>query len=87
MLRGLLRLLAICDFVRVTTEECDDDDDDELELDESDALEELPLTFLAHLEIASSSLAAMAPIRPPARNDDDDDEMEEAELDEIDGAG
>lgn len=88
-LRGrFLRLLASCDLVSVTMEDRDDDDDDELELEESDALEEFPLTFRAHLVIASSSLAAMAPIRPPARNEEEDEEeTEEAELEERDEAG
>lgn len=52
--------------------------DDEGEWDEldSEAEEELPLTFFAHLEIASSSFAAMAPKRLAARSDEAEDEVD-----------
>jgi len=89
MLRGLLRLLAIWDLVKVTMEGRDDDEEDEdEELEESDAFDEFPLTFLAHFDIASSSFAAMAPIRPPARKEKEEEEEpeEDEESDEMDGA-
>ena len=44
-----------------------EDADDELELEE-----ECPLTCFAHLEIASSSLAAIAPMRPPTTDEEDE---------------
>lgn len=47
---------------------------------ESEEEEELPLTVFAHLEIASSTFAAMAPKRLVARTD-------EVELDVMEGAG
>lgn len=34
--------------------------------------EECPLTCFAHLEIASSSLAAIAPMRPPTTDEEDE---------------
>ena len=37
--------------------------------------EEFPLTFFAHLEIASSSFAAMATKRLAARSDEAEDEV------------
>lgn len=88
-LRKFLRLRrAIWDFVRVTMEEHDDDEDEEV--DEPDETDEAPRTFRPHLAIASSSLAAMAPSRRPARKDDDEEEEEESkvevEMDEMEGA-
>lgn len=81
-----LLLLASWDFVRVTTEERLDVDEEEEEPDESDAFDEFPLTFLAHLVIASSSLAAMAPIRPPPKKEEEEEEEAEVmEMDEMEG--
>lgn len=67
----LLRRRVWCGLVKVTI-------DDEGEWDEldSEAEEELPLTFFAHLEIASSSFAAMAPKRLAARSDEAEDEVD-----------
>lgn len=74
----LLRRRVGCDLVKVTI-------DDEGEWDEldSEAEEELPLTFFAHLEIASSSFAAMAPKRLAARSDEAEDEVD---VDMMEGA-
>ena len=63
----LPRRRVCCDLVKVTI-------DDEGEWDELDSeVEELPRTFFAHLEIASSSFAAMAPKRLAARSDEAED--------------
>jgi len=80
MLRFLFRCRrAICDFDKVTMDEHDElDEEDELEV-----VEEFPLTFLDHLVIACSSLAAIAPNRP--RGEKDEEELEESE--DMDGAG
>jgi len=68
-----LRLFRECwDLVLEANEEVVDELDDD---------EELPLTCFAHLEIASSSLAAIAPMRPPAAREDED------EAEERDGEG
>ncbi|KAF8202922.1 succinate semialdehyde dehydrogenase [Pholiota molesta] len=70
-------------------EEHDDDEDEELD-DEPDETEEAPRTFRPHRAIASSSLAAMAPSRRPARKDDEDEDEEESEvaveMDKMEGA-
>jgi len=75
LIEGALRLRLFrecCDLVR---------DADEEVVDELDDDEEPPLTCFAHLEIASSSLAAIAPMRPPAARED------EEEAEERDGVG
>ena len=78
MLRFLFRCRrAICDFVRVTTDEHDELDDED-ELEELEVVEEFPLTFLDHLVMACSSLAAIAPNRPRGEKDDED-ELEESD--------
>jgi hypothetical protein len=75
--RLLRRRVVCCDLVKVTI-------DDEGEWDELDSeSEEVPRTFFAHLEIASSSFAAMAPKRLAARNDEAEDE---GDVDMMDGA-
>jgi len=56
--------------------------DEEVELEEVEAAEELPLTFLDHLVIARSSLAAIAPRRPG-----EEEEEEPEESDDMEGAG
>ena len=67
----LPRRRVCCDLVKVTI-----DDEGELdELDSAEAEEELPLTFFAHLEIAISSFAAMAPKRLAAISDEAEDEV------------
>jgi hypothetical protein len=66
----LLRRRVSCGLVKVTF---DDEEWDELD---SEVEEELPLTFFAHLEIASSSFAAMAPKRLAARSDEAEDEVD-----------
>ena len=56
-----------------------EDDEEEGEELESEVEEEFPLTFLAHLEIASSTLAAIAPKRLAASRveaDSDEDEVD-----------
>ena len=74
----LLRRRVSCDLVKVTID--DEGEWDELESEEED---EPPLTFFAHLEIASSSFAAMAPKRLAARSDEAEDEVD---VDTMDGA-
>ena len=68
----LLRRRVSCGLVKVTI----DDDEEEWDELDSEVEEELPLTFFAHLEIASSSFAAMAPKRPAARSDEAEDEVD-----------
>lgn len=47
--------------------------DDKLEVvDELEEVEEVPLTCFAHLAMATSSLAAIAPMRPPATKEDEE---------------
>lgn len=79
------RRRATCERVRVTTDERDEDDeeedDDDDDADEIDA-GWVPRTFLAHLDIASSSLVAMAPKRPAAPCDEDEDEDEDEDTDD-----
>lgn len=78
------RRRATCDRVRVTTDERDDEEEEEEEVDEdADEMDAfwVPRTFLAHLDIASSSLAAMAPSRPAAPSDEDEDDEEEEDAD------
>src|SRR5258707_14460086 len=60
LIEGALRVRLFresWDLVRDANEEVVEELDDD---------EELPLTCIAHLEMASSSLAAIAPMRPPA---------------------
>jgi hypothetical protein len=64
----------------VTTEDHDEPDEED-ELEELDAADEFPLTFLDHLVIACSSLAAIAPKRPGEA----EEELEES--DNMEGAG
>ena len=74
------RRRATCERVRVTTDESDEADEEEEEVDEdADEMDAgwVPRTFLAHLDIASSSFAAMAPRRPAAPCDEDEDDEEE----------
>jgi hypothetical protein len=61
-----------CDLLKVVR-----DDKEEFEDEELESVDVFPLTFFAHLEMASSSLAAIAPMRPPAANEDE--ETEDAE--------
>jgi len=51
-----------------------EDEESVLELEE-----ECPLTCFAHLEMASSSLAAIAPMRPPATDEEDELDTDSAE--------
>lgn len=66
----LPRRRVCCDLVKVTIDDVEEWD----ELD-SEVEEEFPLTFFAHLEIASSSFAAMATKRLAARSDEAEDEV------------
>lgn len=65
----------------LATDKWDDDDEEELESEED---EEFPLIFLAHLEIASSTFAAIDPKRPAACPAETEDEVE---VDMMEGAG
>lgn len=76
-------------MVKVTTDERDEEDEEDEDSDDaSEATEEVPLTFLAHLEIACSTLVAIAPRRPAGKKDEEDDDDDDADEERwMDGSG